>query len=126
MATNKPKRKIHENSLKNLVQPSEVKVRAAQSKRGMTYYTQKVKEAYLKDPNLTKSIKFALKRQRILLQKSVSKNSLDKDEVSELSTVTLFLKPFLDKTIASKFESENKHDIEGSVIFYTVKPEIPE
>jgi len=116
---------VNENSLRNLNQPSEVKARAARTKKGMEYYVTRVKKTFIQSPDLLRSLKAAAKRQRVLLEKSVSDDDngrLSEDEVKELAVINNFLKPYLDKTVATKFESDNKHEIEGKIQIFTVKP----
>ena len=89
---------VNENSLRNLNQPSEVKARAARTKKGMEYYVTRVKKTFIQSPDLLRSLKAAAKRQRVLLEKSVSDDDngrLSEEEVKELAVINNFLKPYL-------------------------------
>lgn len=114
-----------EDGYKNLerFQTSEHKSAAAKSKKGMLYYTTRIRNTYVKSTDLVKSIKAAQKRQRTLLEKSNTDEKLTEDEVKELSVINLFLKPFLDKAVASKIESDNKLEVSGKINFFTVQPD---
>ena len=119
---------VHENSLKNLKTDPESTRKAAQSKKGMQYYTTRIKERYVKSKHV-QDIPITVAKRIDFLTKELCNDKLTKkkrdsylDEIKALST--LFNK-FQDKTFATQFESDNKHDI-GSVIINTVKPDTDE
>lgn len=112
---------MNEKSLENIKVSSEVKKRAASSKKGMTYYTTKLKEQFVKNKNLKKSLELAQERHAQLLEKGKDDELTDK-QIRELNAITNFLNKFLDKTFASQTENKNEVNISAPPTVFMPQP----
>ncbi len=87
------------------------------------YYATRLKETFIKSRNLEQSMKFAQRREKQLLEISVGKIGLTELQIKELNVIQKYTAKFLDKTMATKFESDNKHEVDGPVAFFTILPD---
>lgn len=111
-----------ENLQPNTFEDKQKAKRAAQSKKGMTYYTTKLKEQFVKNKNLKKSLELAQERHAQLLEKSKDDELSDK-QIKELNAITNFLNKFLDKTFATQTENKNENHNYENVVINTVQPD---
>jgi hypothetical protein len=103
---------------------SEEAAMAASKKKGTQYFSTKIKNNYLKNPDLGKAIKLAQKRHRVLLEKM---NGLIKDgdgkvtEISDLEirqfiAITTYLNKYTDKVLATMVDTNIKGNLIEKII----------
>lgn len=98
---------------------SEKQSKAAKLKKGMHYKTAKMLSAFISSKNLKESQRLYLKVEKDLLDKIKDKVELTGNELKLLSITQKNTSKMMDKSISSKFESDNAntHRFENMPVF---------
>ena len=101
----------------------EAQKKSARSRKGAQYYATKIQEKFIGSRTLQQSIDLCIKYENRCMKKLARGEELTDNEIKALAVVQKRISQLMDKTIATKFESDNKHEITDTINFYIVQPD---